>query len=106
MLLPILTSLKSLHTLELAHLDFYDFQYINWSSYNRKIPLLHINCAYNTEYSLDQLLSLAVFDKIRFSENYELGYYIESHGFGESDNWEIIKDYPLDNTDFCLVRKQ
>jgi hypothetical protein len=104
-LLPILSSLKSIHTLEISNCVFKNFIDLDWSSYNGKIPLLHLNHVWNTDYKTNELLNLGIFDKIRFTDNFNLEWYLKYNCFGELQGWEIIQDYPLNVFEFNLVKK-
>jgi hypothetical protein len=104
-LLPILSSIESLDILEFSGYDFWNFNTIDWSSYSQKIPLLHLNCVYCTDYNLDILLNSPIFIKIRFTDNFELDYYIKYCSFGNLENWKVIQDDPLNEHEFFLVRK-
>jgi hypothetical protein len=105
-LLSILSSLKSIHTLEISNCDFVKFIDLDWSSYNGKIPFLYINGLRNTAYKTRELLKLGIFDKIRFSDNCTLDWYYKYQEFDKLENWEIIQHDPSDNKEFYLVKKR
>jgi hypothetical protein len=104
-LLPILTSIKSLHTLELYSYDFWHFNTIDWSLYNEKIALFVLNGVYFTGHNLDMLFDSPIFGKIKFINSFELDFFIEQFGFNDLENWKVIQGNPLDKTEFFLVKK-
>jgi hypothetical protein len=104
-LLPILSSVKSIHTLELSNYVFSNFRDIDWNSHNIKVHLLHLNCAWNVYSDIYEFLNSGIFDKVRFSKKNDLEYYNETYNLDKLDDWKVIQDDPSVIDDFYLVRK-
>jgi hypothetical protein len=104
-LIPTLSSLASLQTLEFSEYDFHNFSSLDWSSYTRKIPLLHLNGIWNAKSNVDEFVNPAIFDRIKFSNMFELDYYLMYYWFDELDNWKVVQDDLSDSREFWLVKK-
>jgi hypothetical protein len=104
-LLPILSSIESLDTLEFSGYDFWNFNTIDWSSYNGKISLFVLNAVFFTGHNLDILFDSPIFGKIKFINSFELDFFIKEFEFDNLENWKVIQDNPLNETEFFLVRK-
>ncbi|KXN66571.1 hypothetical protein CONCODRAFT_11556, partial [Conidiobolus coronatus NRRL 28638] len=104
-LIPILSTLTSLQTLEFSEYDFWNFSSIDWSSYDKKIPLFYLNGIWNANSNVDEFVNPEIFDKIKFSNMFELEYYFMYYGFDELDNWKVVQDDLADSREFWLVKK-
>jgi hypothetical protein len=101
---PFLNNLKSLKVLEFSNVSFYIPIYINFSECTNRIPLLHLKNLGRSKEAIDSFNNSEIFDSIRFTDMFELEYYLENYEGDDLDNWGVCQLDLENNEDFSLIK--
>jgi hypothetical protein len=103
-LIPVLNRLKSLKVLEFSNNSLYNLTEIEFSACTNRIPLLHLN---NLKYAQEAIHSFnnpEIFDSIRFTDMFELEYYLENYEGDDLDNWGVCHLDVKNSEEFSLIK--
>ncbi|KXN67870.1 hypothetical protein CONCODRAFT_19340 [Conidiobolus coronatus NRRL 28638] len=103
-LVPILNNFKSLKVLEYSNFDFCNFLKVDLSELSCKLPLLHLNNLFNAKCFIDFFLNPEAFDKIRFTNMFNLSEYLMEYGGVNMKRWKLYRKNPVNNSDFWITK--
>ncbi|KXN70045.1 hypothetical protein CONCODRAFT_7438 [Conidiobolus coronatus NRRL 28638] len=103
-LVPFLNSLKSLKVLEFTNLSLYALVEIHISAYEGRIPLLHLNGLWHGDEAIHLYNNIEVFDKIRFTDMFDLDFYLTNYKGNDLENWEVYHLDPANSKEFTMAK--
>ncbi|KXN70044.1 hypothetical protein CONCODRAFT_70972 [Conidiobolus coronatus NRRL 28638] len=102
-LVPFLNSLKSLKVLEFSDFSLYTLVNIGISAYEDRIPLLHLNGLWHGKEAIESFVNLEIFDKIRFTNMFDLDFYLTNYKGDDLENWKIYHLDPANSEEFTII---
>jgi hypothetical protein len=103
-LVPLLNNLKSLKVLEFSDFSFYALVEIGMSVYEGRIPLLHLNGLWHGKEAISSFANLEIFDSIRFTNMFDLDFYLTNYTGNDLKNWKVCYLDPANDEEFTLVK--